>query len=97
MHRPTSPLMGWQNPASNDWKRLGPKGDNWRLLCNKLLLVDVSPDTISLEALSKELARLTPRSSKHITYSVLAVVSLALLGLGLGIYFWLVIWPAVQH
>lgn len=93
MHCPTSPLKGWQVPESEEWKRLGPKGDNWRVLCNRLLLVDVNPDTISLETLAEELKQLTFRASMRVKYCVLAAVVTALIGL--GAYFWLVIWPTM--
>jgi formylglycine-generating enzyme required for sulfatase activity len=98
VHRHTSVIPGWQASAGPEWKHLGKQGEAWRDLCNRLLLVDIHPGSITLESVIADLARLrvkpplTPRRA-------LLRAFLVTLGLGLAVLSWHPIrntlWPPV--
>jgi formylglycine-generating enzyme required for sulfatase activity len=58
VHRPSPTAAGWQVPDSKEWARLGKQASLWRNLCNQLLMAAEKPDTMTIETLVDDLARL---------------------------------------
>lgn len=92
VHRHTSAIPGWQASAGPEWKRLGKQGEAWRDLCNRLLLVAIHPNRITLESLIVDLARLkvkpplSPRKAFVRGFLVTLVLGLAVLS-----------WPMIRN
>ncbi|MEN6426749.1 MAG: SUMF1/EgtB/PvdO family nonheme iron enzyme [Phycisphaerales bacterium] len=51
MHHNPPLVAGYQAPDSQEWQRLGRRADAWRNLCNRLLMMDVAAERITLEEL----------------------------------------------
>ncbi len=58
MHRPSPAIDSWQAPDSKEWAKLGKQAQEWRNLCNRLLVSHMKPGTMTVEILIRELARL---------------------------------------
>jgi len=75
MHRPAPTSIGWHVPDSKEWARLGKQAKDWRNLCNRLLNAHLKPDTMTIEILLDQLARLkVSRSAKTLRYIVAAAL-----------------------
>ena len=81
LHRRPPLVAGYQVPDSEEWRRLGKHADDWRGLCNRLLLTDVEAEPITLEQLAAKLATMAPRRSDRILKIGLLVCVVVLLGL----------------
>jgi formylglycine-generating enzyme required for sulfatase activity len=58
IHRPLPNVDGWQAPDSKEWTKLGKQAQEWRNLCNRLLVSHMKPGTMSLDILIRELDRI---------------------------------------
>ncbi len=84
IHRPSPNVDGWQAQDTKEWAKLGKQAQEWRSLCNRLLVSHMKPGTITLEILIEELARLkkikpvlsTPRLLIAAGFLVIAVAAI---------------------
>ena len=77
----------WPIPVSPAWTQLGPNGNRWRELCNRLLHPSPEEGLLTLDAVAHELAALAPGISRRRLARVTAgavVAAAAVLG-GFGI------------
>lgn len=81
LHRRPPLVAGYQIPDSEEWQRLGKHADDWRGLCNRLLLTDVEAEPITLEQLAAKLATMATRRSDRILKIGLLVCVVVLLGI----------------
>ena len=70
-------------PASEYWTQLGPQGDYWRGLCNRLLDPALTLEKMSLGKLASEL----PPPARSSMALPIAAAALVLLGAG-GLFYW---------
>ena len=82
IHRPSPNVDGWQVPDSKEWTKLGKQAQEWRNLCNRLLVSHMKPGTMSLDILIRELARIAKikpvlSTRRLIIASVLVVIAVA--------------------
>ncbi len=89
LHRRPPLVAGYQIPDSEEWRRLGKHADDWRGLCNHLLLTDVEAERITLEQLAAKLATMAAHPSNRMLKIGVLVCAAVLLGT-LG-------WPASER
>jgi hypothetical protein len=86
MQRPGRAIGGWQAPDSEEWKRLGKKGADWRGLCNRLLNQNLDSNIHQLEDLLEDLQKLRGGRGGAKKILIPAVAALVLAGAGVGAY-----------
>ena len=83
MHKPFQIMGGWPVASSEEWRRLGGKGEAWRELCSSLLDPNAPPDTLTLESLAARVGALRKgRAVRALLALAMAAVVVAAVGVG---------------
>jgi len=78
LHRTGRAMGGWPAPDSEEWRRLGKNGPQWRQLCNRLLNPNLAPGLLTFEDLAEDLDKLRERAAAR-SPKVLATGAIAAL------------------
>ncbi len=80
LHHPFHGAQSWPARKSPEWNRLGPKGNRWRELCNRLTRPEQT-ESITLESIAQQVQSLRARPSAVTPGRLMAVGALLLAGL----------------